>query len=84
VQRVHANGVTARLDLARAAGGLEDAKLGLKLDGVAAEGLEGVAYGLLVEASLDPGKILEPRQRRHRRRRLARCSWSVYRHSVSS
>ena len=84
VQRVHADGVTARLDLARAAGGLEDAKLSLELDGVAAEGLEGVAYGLLVEASLDRGKILEPRQRRHRRRRLACCSWSFYRHVRSS
>ena len=82
VERVHADGMTARLDLARAACGLEDAKLGLQLDGVAAEGLEGVAYRLLVEASLDRPEDLEPRQRRHRRRRLARCSWSLYRHSV--
>ena len=56
MERVHADGVAARLDLARAAGGLEDAKLRLELDGVAAEGLEGVADGLLVEASLDRGE----------------------------
>src|SRR5256885_13875758 len=53
VQRVHADGVTAGLDLARATGGLEDAKLSLQLDRMASEGLEGVAYGLVVEASLD-------------------------------
>jgi hypothetical protein len=60
MQRIHADGMTARLDLARTAGGLEDTKLSLKLDGVSAEGLEGVAHGLLVEASLDRGQILEP------------------------
>jgi hypothetical protein len=84
MQRVHADGVTAGLDLARTAGGLKDAKLSLKLDGMSAEGLKGVAHGLLVEASLDRGQILEPWQRSHRRRRLACCSWSVYRHSRSS
>ena len=53
MESVHADGVAARLDVRRAAGGLEHSKLSLELDGVAAIRLEGVADGLLVEAALD-------------------------------
>ncbi len=65
-----------------AACGLEDAKLSLELHGVATVRLEGVADGLFLEAACDREQVFDPRQLRHRRRRLARCSWSLYRHSV--
>jgi hypothetical protein len=81
VERIHANGVAGRIDLRRATGGLEDAELGLELDGVPAEGLERVAHSLLVETTDDDDELFDARQRRDYRR-LARCSWSLYRHAV--
>jgi hypothetical protein len=73
VERIHAHGMPGRFGLPRPAGGLEDAKLSLELDGVAAERLECFAHGLLVESALRDRKILDARQRRHRRH-LACCA----------
>ena len=47
---------------ARPAGGLEHAELRLQLGGVAAEGVEGVANALRVEAVPASGDVLEARQ----------------------
>ena len=44
VQRVHADGVAARLDLAGTAGGLKHAELSLELGCMAAERIEGLAH----------------------------------------
>ena len=68
--------MACRLDLGGAACCLENAKLGLELDGVPAEGLEGVAHALIVEPSGNRRQILETRERRHCRR-FACCSLTL-------
>jgi len=80
VERIHADAMPGGIDLRGPACGLEHAKLGLELDGMATERLECGADGLLVETALRDREVVDARQRRHRRR-LARCSWSLYRHS---
>ena len=63
MQRVHADGVSRRLD----AGGLrrrvEHAQLRLQLSRVAAEGIEGLADRLLVESVARALKLLDGRKR---------------------
>ena len=67
MQRVHADGVAGRLDLAAPPGGLEHAQLNLKLRRVAPERLERFLYALGVVPLRCGRKILHARQRGQRR-----------------
>jgi hypothetical protein len=63
VERVHAHGVTRRLDrrASTRAGRLEDAQLRLHLRGVATERVEGLAHALGIEAVADLRDVLVAR-----------------------
>ena len=76
MESVHAHGMAGGVNLCGATGGLEDPQLRLELDRVAAVRLECVTDCLRLIAALDRRQVLDRRQRRHRRRLLARCSWS--------
>jgi len=76
VQCVHPHGMAGGLDGCAAARGLQHTELRLELDHVAPERLESVANTLFLEPAVDGRKRLDGRQRRHRRRLLARCSCS--------
>ena len=68
MQRVHAHGVTRRLDgLAAPARGLKHAKLRLQLRGVPPESLERLANLVGVVALPALGQVLEARKRGERR-----------------
>src|SRR5215467_10032717 len=67
MQRIHAHGVSRRLDGGAAPGRLEHAELGLQLGRVAPEGVEGIPDALGVEAVADARYLLDRRQRRQRR-----------------
>ena len=80
VQRVHAHGVTARLDLAAARRRLEDAELHLELGRVPSEGLERLRDALRVVTAVSQRReILDARKRRER---SLLCSFG--RHQVRS
>ncbi len=82
VQRIHADGVPGRLDLAALPGGLEHAKLNLELRRVPAERLERLTHLLAVESVRRAREILHPWQRRQCRS-LRRASLAFSCHPVS-
>ena len=83
VQRVHADGVAARLDLAGAAGGLQHAELGLELGRVTAERVEGLAHLVGVVALARAREVLDLWQRGQRGRGRG-VPWILSRHSFGS
>src|SRR4029077_1474609 len=67
MQRVHPDRMSAGLDDRRPSCRLEHTELRLQLRGVTAEGIEGLANALGIEAVPSRGKVLESRQTRQRR-----------------
>ena len=79
VQRVHANRVRGRLDLAALPGGLEHLELNLELRRVPAKGLERLPHLFAVESVGRARQVLHARQRRQRwgLRRTSRPSGAI-------
>ena len=82
VQRVHADGVAARLDRTGAPGGLQHAELSLELGCVAAEGVERLAHLVGVVAFARAREVLDLWQRGQCWRGRS-VPWILCRHSLA-